>query len=421
MTTPTLHPPAEPTATPMFDVARARRDFPVLQERVHGRALAYLDNGASSQRPRVVVEAEADYALRQHANVHRGVHTLSQRATDRYDGVRESLRAFLKAQDASEVIFTAGTTAGLNLVAASYGRSTLKPGDEILLTEMEHHSNIVPCQLTAFATGAVIRVSPVTEAGTLDLGALDHLLTPRTRIVALTHVSNVLGTVNPLRQIADRAHAVGAIMVVDGAQATAHLPIDVQALDCDFYVASAHKMYGPTGVGFVWGRRALLDAMPPWQGGGGMIQSVTFEETTYAPVPARFEAGTPPIAQVVGFGAALAYLGGLDREQVDAHEADLLGYATEQLLHLPRVRVFAPTTERVSVLSFMLDGIHPHDVGTVLDLHGVAVRASHHCAQPLMRRLGVPGTVRVSFALYNTRSEVDALIEGLLEVRQVFG
>lgn len=421
MTTPTLHPPAEPTATPMFDVARARRDFPVLQERVHGKALAYLDNGASSQRPRAVVEAEADYALRQHANVHRGVHTLSQRATDRYDGVRESLRAFLKAQDATEVIFTAGTTAGLNLVAASYGRSTLKSGDEILLTEMEHHSNIVPWQLTAKATGAVIRVIPVTEAGTLDLATLDHLLTPRTRIVALTHVSNVLGTVNPLRQIADRAHAVGAIVVVDGAQATAHLPIDVQALDCDFYVASAHKMYGPTGVGFVWGRRALLDAMPPWQGGGGMIQSVTFEETTYAPVPARFEAGTPPIAQVVGFGAALEYLGGFDRGQVDAHEADLLDYATEQLLHLPRVRVFAPTTERLSVLSFMLDGIHPHDVGTVLDLHGVAVRASHHCAQPLMRRLGVPGTVRASFALYNTRSEVDALIEGLLEVRQVFG
>jgi cysteine desulfurase/selenocysteine lyase len=421
MTTPTLHRPGAPAATPIFDVARARRDFPVLQERVHGKALAYLDNGASSQRPRVVVEAEADYALREHANVHRGVHTLSQRATARYDRVRESLRAFLKAPAAREVIFTAGTTAGLNLVAASYGRSTLKSGDEILLTEMEHHSNIVPWQLTAQATGAVIRVIPVTEAGTLDLGALERLLTSRTRIVALTHVSNVLGTVNPLRQIADRAHAVGAVVVVDGAQATAHLRIDVQALGCDFYVASAHKMYGPTGVGFVWGRRALLDAMPPWQGGGGMIQSVTFEETTYAPVPARFEAGTPPIAQVVGFGAALEYLGGLDREQVDAHEADLLAYATEQLLRLPRVRVFAATAERVSVLSFMLDGIHPHDVGTVLDLHGVAVRASHHCAQPLMRRLGVPGTVRASFGLYNTRSEVDALIEGLREVRQVFG
>ncbi len=421
MTTPTLHRPVEPVATPAFDVAQARRDFPVLQERVHGKPLAYLDNGASSQRPRVVVEAEADYALREHANVHRGVHTLSQRATARYDGVRESLRAFLKAPAASEVIFTAGTTAGLNLVAASYGRSTLKPGDEILLTEMEHHSNIVPWQLTAQATGAVIRVIPVTEAGSLDLGALERLLTSRTRLVALTHVSNVLGTVNPLRQIADRAHAVGAVVVVDGAQATAHLSVDVQALGCDFYVASAHKMYGPTGVGFVWGRRALLDAMPPWQGGGGMIQSVTFEETTYAPVPARFEAGTPPIAQVVGFGAALEYLGGLNREQVDAHEADLLAYATDQLLRLPRVRVFAATAERVSVLSFMLDGIHPHDVGTVLDLHGVAVRASHHCAQPLMRRLGVPGTVRASFGLYNTRSEVDALIEGLREVRQVFG
>ena len=421
MTTPLLHSSTAPATAPAFDVAWARRDFPVLQERVHGKPLAYLDNGASSQRPRVVVETEADYALREHANVHRGVHTLSQRATARYDGVRESLRAFLNAGDAAEVIFTAGTTAGLNLVAASYGRSTLKPGDEILLTEMEHHSNIVPWQLAAHATGAVIRVIPVTEAGSLDLGALDSLLHSRTRIVALTHVSNVLGTVNPLREIADRAHAVGAVVVVDGAQATAHLPIDVQALGCDFYVASAHKMYGPTGVGFVWGRRPLLDAMPPWQGGGGMIQSVTFEETTYAPVPARFEAGTPPIAQVIGFGAALEYLRGLDREQIHVHEADLLAYATESLAQLPRVRVFAATADRVSVVSFVLDGIHPHDVGTVLDLHGVAVRASHHCAQPLMRRLGVPGTVRASFSLYNTRAEVDALVEGLVEARKVFG
>ncbi|MEO8635076.1 MAG: SufS family cysteine desulfurase [Gemmatimonadales bacterium] len=415
----TDHAPAR-TQPPVFDVARARRDFPVLQERINGRALAYLDNGASSQRPRAVVEAEADYALREHANVHRGVHTLSQRATTRYDAVRESLRAFLNAPVADEVIFTAGTTAGLNLVASSYGRSTLQPGDEILLTEMEHHSNIVPWQLTAQATGAVIRVIPVTEAGILDLGALDHLLNTRTRIVALTHVSNVLGTVNPVRRIADRAHAAGAAVVVDGAQATAHLRIDVQALGCDFYVASAHKMYGPTGVGFVWGRQALLDAMPPWQGGGGMIQSVTFEETTYAPVPDRFEAGTPPIAQVMGFGAALEYLTGLDRALVDAHEADLLLYATEQLLRLPGVRVFGATAERVSVVSFVLDGIHPHDLGTVLDLHGVAVRASHHCAQPLMRRLGVPGTVRASFALYNTRAEVDALVEGLVEARKVF-
>ena len=421
MTAPLIHPSVPKAAAAVFDVARARRDFPVLQERVRGNALAYLDNGASSQRPRAVVEAEADYALREHANVHRGVHTLSQRATARFDNVRESLGAFLNAPDASEVIFTAGTTAGLNLVAASHGRSVLKPGDEILLTEMEHHSNIVPWQLTAQATGALIRVIPVTEAGTLDLATLEHQLTSRTRIVALTHVSNVLGTVNPLRHVADLAHAVGAAVVVDGAQATAHLPVDVQALGCDFYVASAHKMYGPTGVGFVWGRRALLDAMPPWQGGGGMIQSVTFEETTYAPVPGRFEAGTPPIAQVVGFGAALKYLGGLDRIQVEAHEADLLAYATEQLTALPGVRVFAATAKRVSVVSFTLDGIHPHDVGTVLDLHGVAVRASHHCAQPLMRRLGVPGTVRASFSLYNTRAEIDALIEGLVETRKVFG
>jgi cysteine desulfurase/selenocysteine lyase len=421
MTAPLAAPPAAPSAAIAFDVLQARRDFPVLQELVHGRPLAYLDNGASSQRPRAVVDAEADYALREHANVHRGVHTLSQRATERYDGVRESLRAFLNAREASEVILTAGTTAGLNLVAASYGRSVLQPGDEILLTEMEHHSNIVPWQLAAQATGAVIRVIPVADGGALDLGTLDQLLTSRTRIVALTHVSNVLGTLNPIRLIAERAHAVGAVVVVDGAQATAHLPVDVQGLGVDFYVASAHKMYGPTGVGFVWGRRALLEVMPPWQGGGGMIQSVTFEETTYAPIPARFEAGTPPIAQVIGFGAALAYLGGLDRRRVEAHEADLVAYATEQIARVPRARVFGAEAERVSVVSFVLDGIHPHDVGTILDLHGVAVRASHHCAQPLMRRLGVPGTVRASFSLYNTRAEVDALVEGLIEARKVFG
>jgi cysteine desulfurase/selenocysteine lyase len=327
----------------------------------------------------------------------------------------------LNAAEASEVILTAGTTAGLNLVAASYGRSVLGPGDEILLTEMEHHSNIVPWQLAAQATGAVIRVIPISATGALDLGTLEDLLTSRTRIVALTHVSNVLGTVNPIRLIAERAHAVGAVVVVDGAQATAHLPVDVQGLGVDFYVASAHKMYGPTGVGFVWGRRALLERMPPWQGGGGMIQSVTFEETTYAPIPARFEAGTPPIAQVVGFGAALAYLGVLDRRQVEAHEADLVAYATERISRLPRARVFGAATDRVSVVSFVLDGIHPHDVGTILDLHGVAVRASHHCAQPLMRRLGVPGTVRASFSLYNTRDEVDVLVEGLVEARKVFG
>lgn len=404
-----------------LDVARLRHEFPVLRAVVNGRPLAYLDNGATSQKPRAVVEAESDFALLENANVHRGVHTLSQRATARYDAVREQLRRFLNAAVADEIVFTSGTTAAINLVAQSFGRSVLRPGDEILLSEMEHHSNIVPWQLVAEAAGARIRAIPVTAAGELDLDAVPGLLTDRTRIVAITHVSNVLGTVNPVRRIADLAHAAGAVLLVDGAQGVPHLPVDVRALGADFYVASAHKMYGPTGVGFLYGRLALLEAMPPWQGGGGMIQTVSFEGTTYAPVPARFEAGTPPVCQVVGLGAAIEYLGQLDWAAVERHEADLLRYAIVRVGTVPGVRFIGTAQERVGVLSFVLEGIHPHDVGTVLDLHGVAVRASHHCAQPLMRRFGVPGTVRASFALYNTRDEVDQLVVGLLEARKVFG
>lgn len=404
-----------------LDVARLRHDFPVLRAVVNGRPLAYLDNGATSQKPRAVVEAESDFALLENANVHRGVHTLSQRATARYDAVREQLRRFLNAAVADEIVFTSGTTAAINLVAQSYGRSVLRPGDEILLSEMEHHSNIVPWQLVAEAVGARIRAIPVTGTGELDLDAVPALLTDRTRIVAITHVSNVLGTVNPVRRIADLTHAAGAVVLVDGAQGVPHLPVDVQALGADFYVASAHKMYGPTGVGFLYGRLALLEAMPPWQGGGGMIQTVSFEGTTYAPVPARFEAGTPPVCQVMGLGAAIDYLGQLDWAAVQRHEAELLGYAIEQVGTVPGVRFIGTAREQVGVLSFVLEGIHPHDVGTVLDLHGVAVRASHHCAQPLMRRFGVSGTVRASFALYNTRAEVDQLVGGLREARKVFG
>lgn len=404
-----------------LDVARLRHEFPVLRAVVNGRPLAYLDNGATSQKPRAVVEAESDFALLENANVHRGVHTLSQRATARYDAVREQLRRFLNAAVADEIVFTSGTTAAINLVAQSYGRSVLRPGDEILLSEMEHHSNIVPWQLVAEAVGARIRAIPVTAAGELDLDAVPGLLTDRTRIVAITHVSNVLGTVNPVRRIADLAHAAGAVLLVDGAQGVPHLPVDVQALGADFYAASAHKMYGPTGVGFLYGRLALLEAMPPWQGGGGMIQTVSFEGTTYAPVPARFEAGTPPVCQVVGLGAAIDYLGQLDWAAVEHHEADLLRYAIERVGTVPGARFIGTAREQVGVLSFVLEGIHPHDVGTVLDLHGVAVRASHHCAQPLMRRFGVTGTVRASFALYNTRAEVDQLVGGLLEARRVFG
>jgi cysteine desulfurase/selenocysteine lyase len=404
-----------------FDVARVRRDFPGLASVVQGRPLVYLDNAATSQKPREVVEAEADFSLHENANVHRGVHTLSMRASARYDAVRESVREFLNAGDPSEVVLTAGTTAGLNLAAQSYGRSVLRAGDEILISGMEHHSNIVPWQLVAQACGARIRVIPVTDGGELAVDSAAALITPRTRIVAVTHVSNVLGTINPVRRIADLAHAAGAVLVVDGAQAVAHLPVDVQALGADFYAAGAHKMYGPTGIGVLYGRRALLEAMPPWQGGGGMIDRVTFAETTYAPIPTRFEAGTPPIAQAIGFGAAIRYLRGFEWSQVAAHEADLLAYAVDRLAAVPGVRIIGTAPEKVSVLSFVVDGVHPHDVGTVLDLQGVAVRASHHCAQPLMDRFGLTGTVRASFGLYNTRDEVDALVTALGDLRRVFG
>jgi cysteine desulfurase/selenocysteine lyase len=398
-----------------------RLDFPILQTRVGGRPIVYLDNAATSQRPRQVVDAETEFCLHANANVHRGVHTLSQRASQAFDRVRDRVRAFLNAGQASEVVFTAGTTAGLNLIAQSYGRLVLRAGDEVLLTEMEHHSNIVPWQLVAEATGAKIRVIPVSDSGELDLTAAASLAGPRTRIVAIAHASNVLGTVNPVREVADLAHRVGAVLVVDGAQAVAHLKVDVQALGADFYVASGHKMYGPTGVGFLFGRQALLESMPPWQGGGGMIQNVTFEQTTFAPAPVRFEAGTPPISQVIGLGAAIDYLSQLEWKSTQGHEQSLLAYASDQIQGVPGARLIGTAQERVSVLSFVLEGIHPHDVGTVLDLRGVAVRAGHHCAQPLMRRFGVPGTVRASFGVYNTSGEVDQLVDGLLEARKVFG
>jgi cysteine desulfurase/selenocysteine lyase len=404
-----------------LDLQGIRAEYPVLRTRINGHPLAYLDNGATSQKPRSVVEAEADYSLLANANVHRGVHTLSQKATQAFDAVRDQVRRFVNAGDAEEIVFTSGTTASINLIAASHAGTALREGDEILLTMMEHHSNIVPWQMVAKRVGARIRVIPVTEQGELDLAAAAELIGPATRVVALTHVSNVLGTVNPVRRIADLAHAVGAVVVVDGAQAVPHLKVDVQALGADFYAASAHKMYGPTGVGFLFGRRDLLEAMPPFLGGGGMIQSVTFEETTYAPVPTRFEAGTPPIAEVIGLGAAIRYLDGFEWSAVEAHEAELLRMATEQLVRVPDVRMVGAPQDRVGVVSFVVDGIHPHDIGTVLDLHGVAVRASHHCAQPLMRRFGVPGTVRASFALYNTLAEVEQLVRGVREARKVFG
>ena len=404
-----------------FDPGRARNDFPGLTARIRGYPLIYLDNAATSQRPRQVIDAISTFELTHAANVHRGVHTLSQQATAAYDEAREKVRAFINAGHASEIIFTSGTTASLNLVAASYGRRFLKAGDEILVTEMEHHSNLVPWQLIAEQTGAVVRALPVNDSGELEPEAFERLIGPRTRIVAVAHVSNVMGTVNPVREIADLAHAHGAVVVVDGAQAVPHLPVDVQQLGCDFYSASAHKMYGPTGVGFLYGRLDLLEKMPPWQGGGGMIERVTLEGTTFAPPPARFEAGTPPIAQAVGLGAAIDYLKTLSGESLARHEQDLLSYATTRVGELQGIRLIGTAKDRVSVLSFSVEGVHPHDVGTVLDARGVAVRAGHHCAQPLMRRFGVQGTVRASFGLYNRRQEVDALVEALGEVRKVFG
>lgn len=402
-------------------LSRVRRDFPFLQARINDHPVVYLDSAASAQRPRSVADAESDFALLDYANVHRGVHTLSQHATARYDRSRRQVGEFLNAANASEIVFTAGTTSAINLVARSHARPLLRPGDEILLTEMEHHSNIIPWQLVAREAGATVRVIPVTDAGELDLGQVERLIGPRTRVVAVTHVSNVLGTVNPIRPIADLAHAAGAVLVVDGAQAVPHLQVDVQALGCDFYAASAHKMYGPNGIGVLWGRRELLEAMPPWQGGGGMIEVVSFEKTTYASPPARFEAGTPPITQAVGFAAAIEYLGQLGWAAIEQHERTLVAEATRRLQAVPGVRLIGNAENRVGVVSFVLDDIHPHDVGTVLDLKGVQVRASHHCAQPLMRRFGVSGTVRVSFGVYNTVGELDALIEGLHEARKVFG
>lgn len=404
-----------------FAVDRIRQDFPILDTSVHGRPLVYLDSAASAQKPRPVVEAESRFALEEYANVNRGVHTLSQRATGAFDLAREEVRHFLNAADPAEVVFTAGTTASINLVAQSYARSVLSPGDEIAVSEMEHHSNIVPWQLAAQQAGAQVRPIPVTDRGEVALDALESILTDRTRLVALTHVSNVLGTVNPIRQIADLVHARGAVLVVDGAQGVPHVRVDVRALDCDFYAASGHKMYGPTGIGFLYGKAALLEAMPPWQGGGGMIANVTFGGTSYALPPARFEAGTPPITQAVGLAAAIRYLRALPWEEVESHERALLEYAVRQVSQVSGVRLIGAPSQRVAVLSFVVEGVHPHDVGTVLDLAGVAVRASHHCAQPLMKRFGVTGTVRASFGLYNTFTEVDVLVSALADVRRVFG
>ncbi len=408
------------TAVAPLDVEAIRAQFPILARQVAGVPLAYLDNAATSQVPQVVLDVMTRHYADGHANVHRGVHTLSHEASVAYDAARAIAARFLNAPSASDVVFAHGTTSALNLVARAWGDAHVRAGDEILLTTLEHHSNIVPWVQLAERTGAVVKVIPLTIDGSLDLEAGAELIGPRTKVVAFAHASNVLGTVTPVRRIVDLAHAVGAIVVIDGAQAAPHLPMDVQALDCDFYVASGHKLYGPNGVGLLYGKAALLAAMPPYEGGGGMIEQVGFDRITYAPPPARFEAGTPPVAEALGLGAALEWLMALDRAALETHEQGLLTYATERLGRLPGVAIHGTAAGKVSVLSFTLHGIHPHDIGTVLDRHGVAIRAGHHCAQPLMRHLRVPATARASFAAYNTRAEVDLLFEGVVAAQGMF-
>lgn len=406
--------------TPALDVERLREDFPILAERVRGKPLVYLDNAATSQKPRAVIDAVSRFYGSENANIHRGVHYLSERATVAYDAVRARVARFLNAASPSEIVFTRGTTEGINLVAQSWGRSTLKAGDEILITGMEHHSNIVPWQLVAAQTGATVRAVPITDSGELDLKAFDRLLTDRTRLLAVVHLSNALGTINPVRWMISHARERGIVTLVDGAQSAPHLPVDVQALDCDFFAFSGHKVFGPTGIGALYGRASLLEAMPPWQGGGDMIETVTLEQSTWAQPPARFEAGTPPIAQAIGLGAALEYVEAVGRSAIGAWEEELLAYATERVGELGGVRIIGTAREKASVLSFVVEGVHPHDVGAVLDDEGVAIRTGHHCAQPVMHRFGVPATARASFAFYNTRAEVDALVRGIQRVRSVF-
>jgi cysteine desulfurase/selenocysteine lyase len=403
-----------------FDVDRIREDFPILRQSVHGKRLVYLDNAATSQKPQVVIDAVTRFYTAENANIHRGVHYLSERATAAYDEIRERVARFINARTSREVIFTRGTTEGINLVAQSYGRTFLRPGDEVLITGMEHHSNIVPWQLVCEQTGAVLRAAPINDAGELDLDSFDSLLNERTRLVAVAHVSNALGTINPIKKLVSLARARGIPVLVDGAQAAPHLQVDVQDLDCDFFVFSGHKVFGPTGVGVLYGREALLERMPPYQGGGDMIATVTLQRSTWAPLPAKFEAGTPMIAQVVGLGSALEYVAGLGLDKIAAWEQELLSYATERVRAIEGLRIIGTAREKASVLGFVLKGVHPHDIGTILDDQGIAIRAGHHCAQPVMERFGVPATARASFAFYNTPAEVDALADGLLAVKKMF-
>lgn len=396
-----------------FDVNAIRAQFPILQQSINGKPLVYLDNGATTQKPDAVIDAISHYYRHDNANVHRGAHTLSDRATGLFEQAREDVRGFINAQSTEEIIWTKGTTEGVNLVAFSWGRDNLKQGDRVLVSTMEHHANIVPWQLLAAQTGAELVPIPVDEIGQIDLQAYDDLLDERVKLVSVVHVSNALGTVNPVKAITDKAHAVGARVLIDGAQSVAHWPLDMQALDCDFYVFSAHKMYGPMGIGVLYGKKAILDAMPPFMGGGEMIETVSFAGTTFNRLPFKFEPGTPNVAGVVGLGAAVRFLQSLDRQAVAAHEQAVLDYAVDRAHHYEGLRLIGDSDQRAGVLSFVLDAGHPSDIGMLLDQQGIAVRTGNHCAMPIMERYGVPGTVRASFALYNTREEVDALFSGL--------
>ncbi|CAM4367891.1 cysteine desulfurase [Corallococcus exiguus] len=405
---------------PGFDLARVRADFPILRQEVRGRPLVYLDSAATGQKPQAVLDAITRYYTHDNANVHRGVHILSERATQAFEDARETVRRFIHAKDVREVIFVRGTTEAINLVAATYGRKHVGPGDEVLISAMEHHSNIVPWQMVCDAAGAKLRVIPVDERGELRMDTVDALLTEKTRLLAITHVSNALGSVNPIKELVAKAHAKNIPVLVDGAQSVTHFPVDVQDLGCDFYAFSGHKLFGPTGIGVLYGKLAMLESLPPYQGGGDMILSVTMEKTVYNRVPHRFEAGTPDMAGAVGLAAAIRYLEAVGMENVSQHDQWLLAYATDALQSIPGLKLVGTAPHKTGVLSFTLEDVHPHDVGTILDQEGICIRTGHHCAQPLMQRFGVAATARASLALYNTREDVDALVKGLHKVKEVF-
>jgi cysteine desulfurase/selenocysteine lyase len=413
--------PARESSTPAFDVKRIREDFPILKQKVHGKPLVYLDNAATSQKPAQVIEAILRFYTHDCSNVHRGVHLLSERATEEYEGVRIKVKRFLNAPDWREIVFVRGATEGINLVAQTYGRQHVQAGDEVLITAMEHHSNIVPWQILCEEKNAVLRVAPINDRGELILEEFEKLLNARTRLVAVAHVSNALGTINPVRQIVQMAHAMKVPVLVDGAQAVPHLKVDVHELGCDFYVFSGHKVFGPTGIGALYAKAIHLAVMPPYQGGGDMISSVTFEKTFYNAIPYKFEAGTPNIADVYGLGAALEYLNQIGLANITSYEHALLSYATEAINQIPGVRIIGTAREKAGVISFVLEGVHAHDVGTILDREGIAVRTGHHCAQPVMDRFGVPATVRASLAFYNTKQEINALAAGIQRVKALFG